>query len=559
MVFWVSFYLQAPQPGILVWAALLHSTQAYRFYQAKVYDQTPTHSRDIDAAIHQYSIAHGISGLVWGIAPWLFLPSGDIALMSLIVLMLLCMSSVSMLALSNHRQALVYFNVPLALSLTGSLFWQREFWGLFIGVAVLIYIQSTVRYGLKQNRLLADSLRARYENEALAKDLADQVRKVEQASLEKTRFFASASHDLRQPLHSLGLFGSAIQAHLKNTPQEALANHLLECVDALETSFSAMLDLSKLDAGVVTANQKPVCLAEVFRNLSNTFARQAEALGLSLRFRPSDKWVTTDPALLERMLGNLIQNALKFTPSGGVTLVARGAGGQIRIEVWDTGCGMPEQELSRIFDEFYQVGNRERDRRVGLGMGLAIVKRLAILLDAPVAVASRMGQGSVFKVTLHSASTGVMAPAFQTQAISSGVFRALTGLRVLVIDDEASVRESTSEALRLYGLQVELADGLASAHEVLTRLNGRIDAVITDYRLCKGADGIEVAHQLKALLGRQIPTLLITGDTAPDRVRQAEVSGLRVLYKPVRVSQMVEALRIQLSQLDQVRAGTTKR
>ena len=547
LVFWVSFYIQTPQPGILVWAALLHGTQLHRFYQAKVYDLMPVPERNIPLLIKQYTVAHGISGMVWGLAPWLFLPKGDIALTSLVVLMLLCMSSVSMMALSNNRQALAFFNYPLALSLAASLFWQRDFWGLFIGIAVLIYVQSSVRYGFKQHQLLADSLRARYENEALAKDLEAQVRKVEQASQEKTRFFASASHDLRQPLHSLGLFGSAIQAHLKNTPQEPLANNLLQCVDALETSFSAMLDLSKLDAGVVVAHPAPVALAQVFRNLANTFGGQAESRGLSLRFRPGTKWAETDPALLERLLGNLIQNALKFTHSGGVTVVARGNDKRLRVEVWDTGCGIAEPELSRIFDEFYQVGNQERDRTLGLGMGLAIVKRLAILLETSVVVGSKVGKGSVFKIQLAQTSQREALPSFGARAISSGVFRALTGLRVLVIDDEASVRNSTSAALRLYGLQVEVADGLASARELVLALDGGIDALITDYRLCKGDDGIEVSNHLNALLGRNIPTLLITGDTAPHRVRQAEVSGLRVLYKPVRISQMVEALRTQIS------------
>ena len=547
LVFWVGFYLQAPQPGILVWAAIFHLTQLHRFYQAMVYDRTPEHLRDIPRCIRQYSLAHGISGVAWGLAPWFFLPKGDIALTSLIVLMLLCMSSVSIMALSNNRQALAWFNYPLALSLAASLFWQRDFWGFFIGMAVLLYIQSSVRYGFKQNQLLADSLRARYENEALAKALEAQVRKVEQASQEKTRFFASASHDLRQPLHSLGLFGSAIQAHLKNTPQEPLATHLMQCVDQLETSFSSMLDLSKLDAGVITAHCQPVALAQVFRNLSHTFSRQAESCGLALRFRPGDKWIETDPALLERLLGNLIQNALKFTQAGGVTVVARSADQKVSVEVWDTGCGMQAQELTRIFDEFYQVGNQERDRAMGLGMGLAIVKRLASLLDASVRVASRVGHGSVFKVMLKRASPQVTLPTFQARAVSSGVFRALTGLRVLVIDDEASVRESTAAALRLYGLQVEVADGLASAKEVAIRMEGRIDAVITDYRLCKGDDGIEVARSLNTMLGRNMPTLLITGDTAPERVRQAQVSGLCVLYKPVRISQMVEALQEQIA------------
>ena len=547
LVFWISFYVQAPKPGILVWAALLHLTQLHRFYAAWIYDKTPAESKDIRVAIKQYATAHGISGAVWGSAPWLFMPNGNIALTALIALMLLCMSSMSMMALSNNRQALAYFNYPLALGLSSALFWQADSWSIFIGVGALVYIQNTVRYGTKQNQLLADSLGIQFKNEALAKDLAAQIQKVEQASQDKTRFFASASHDLRQPLHSLGLFGSAIQAHLKNTPQEPLATHLMQCVNSLESSFSSMLDVSKLDAGVVVAQVQATSLAQVFRKLSSTFSRQAEARGLALRFKPGNKWVQTDPALLERLLGNLIQNALKFTTHGGVTLIARTIGAHVRVEVWDTGHGIADRELALIFDEFYQVGNQERDRSMGLGMGLAIVKRLAALLHAPLAVASHSGRGSVFKIQMPAAARQIEKPLFQTQSVSSGVFRALTGLHVLVIDDEADVRESTTAALRLYGLQVEVADGLARACEIASRLGDQLGAVITDYRLCNGKDGIEVAQTLNNLLGRTIPTLLITGDTAPDRVRHAEISGLTVLYKPVPISQMVEALRLQIS------------
>ncbi len=549
--YWLSFYYQMPpasQGAILLWAALMHLTQVWRFVGTWRYKRTPAAQRDMDAAVHRLCKHQALSGAVWGLSPWLFFPIGNLPLTALMMLLLLALSSIGVVALSAYRRAMISFTAPIFVGLASALFWQGDWLHAVLGVGSLVYGHSNLIYGLQQNRLLSDSLRARYENEELAKNLAQQVHMVEQASLEKTRFFASASHDLRQPLHSLGLFGSAIHARLKGSADEALASNLMHCVDALETSFSAMLDVSKLDAGVVEVNAKPVGLAQVFRKLQSTYGRQAEAQGLALRFKPAGKWVHADAALLERLLGNLIHNALKFTAQGGVTVLARSQGAHTSIEVWDTGRGMAATEFTRIFDEFYQVGNQERDRAKGLGMGLAIVRRLGDLMQAPLHVHSRIGKGSVFKLAMPSAPGQLDAPASEhPQALNSGVFRALTGLNVLVVDDEAPVRASTAAALKLYGLQVEVADGLAQAREVATRLGPQLDAVITDYRLCNGKDGIDIVADLCVLLNRSLPSLLITGDTAPDRVRLAQQSGLRVLYKPVKINTLVEELRQQIT------------
>ncbi len=547
LCFWISFYYQMRHPGILVWAVLMHVTHLQRFVQAWHYLKTPAAQRDSEIGIRTLYRALAVNGCAWGLAPWLFFPTGDMPLTSMMILLLLCLSSAAMVALSPYRQAVIYFSTPITVGLATALFWQGDWRHSILALGICLYGFVNLQFGLYLNRLLTDSLRARLEKDDLAQRLAEQVERVERASLEKTRFFASASHDLRQPLHSLGLFGSAIHARLKNTADEPLAKNLMLCVDALETSFSSMLDVSKLDAGVIQATAKPLPVADIFRRLQSTYARQAEAQGLVLRFKPAGKWICTDGALMERLLGNLIHNALKFTNRGGVAVLARTSGADISLEVWDTGVGIASAESSRIFDEFYQVGNQERDRAKGLGMGLAIVKRLAALMDVPLSMDSRPGRGSVFKVRSAGARPGEPTIGPNTQAINSGVYRALTGLKVLVIDDEASVRESTSAALRLYGLNVEVADGWEQARETCRRMEGGLDAVISDYRLCHSKDGIEVIKDLVRMAGRPIPALLITGDTAPERVRQAEVSGLTVLYKPVRISQMVEALRTQIA------------
>ncbi len=545
---WTFFYYQLRMPSIIVWGVLVHATQISRYFTKRRDARLPHGQRDPEKIAARYCIDIAASGVLVGLAPWMFFPEGNIPMIALMILVILSITSATATGFAPSRRAVLSFQVPVYVGLVSALFWQREWMYVGLGLATMLYPYVTIRFALQQNRLLHESMRARFENEALATQYAEQVRRVEHASLEKTRFFASASHDLRQPLHSLGLFGSAVQARLKGTPDEALARNLMHCVDALETSFSAMLDVSKLDAGVVEVHAKPVALSQVFQKLESVFGKQAEARGLHLRFSTGGKWVHADAALLERLLGNLVHNALKFTHTGGVVVLARTHGANVSIEVWDSGAGMDPQELPRIFDEFYQVGNQERDRSRGLGMGLAIVQRLAALMGLNLRVHSRTGRGTVFKLGVPMARAQALPPPVATQTLSSGVFRALSHMHILVVDDEETVRSSTADALRLYGFQVEVAGGVAQAREAALRLGHKLDGLITDFRLADAMDGIDLAADLRTLLDRPIPTLLVTGDTAPERVRKAQLSGLCVLYKPVKIHTLVEEMRQQITQ-----------
>ena len=548
LFFWVTLYFQLFEPNILLWAFFVHASQIERYVTSVRYQKLELSQRDPESTARRYSNSIAVSGLIWGLAPWMFFPKDNMPLVAFMMLVILCVSSATIAGFAPSRRAVFSFQIPLYCGVISALLWQGNVTYVSLGLATIVYPYVNIHFGLQQNKLLTDSLRTRFEKESLAVHLAEQVRIVERASLEKTRFFASASHDLRQPLHSLGLFGSAVQARLKGTPDEALARNLMHCVDALETSFSSMLDLSKLDAGVVDVHAKPVALSQVFQKLESVFGKQAEAQGLHLRFRTGGKWVHADAALLERLLGNLVHNALKFTTTGGVVVLARTRAAGISIEVWDSGAGMDALELPRIFDEFYQVGNQERDRTRGLGMGLAIVQRLAALMGLNLRVYSRAGRGTVFKLGVPMALAQALPPPAVAQSLSSGVFRALSHMHILVVDDEETVRTSTADALRLYGFQVEVAGGVAQAREATLRLGNKLDCLITDFRLADAMDGIDLAADLRALLGRQIPTLLVTGDTAPERVRKAQLSGLRVLYKPVKVHTLVEEIRQQITQ-----------
>ena len=548
LMLWGVFYHLTGQPAIIWWAALIHTAQVLRFIAHLRYLRTAETMRQPLHTVKYLRAILVITSVIWGLAPWLFYPNNDLPLSCFMLLMLLGMMATRLGWLSTYRPALFWFVVPALGLLTAALLWQRTPVNYGFAAFTAAFMVVNLRMGIKQNKLLTAALQTRYDNEDLSQRLADQLRLLETASLEKTRFFASASHDLRQPLHSLGLFGSAILARLKGTADEPLARNLMHCVDALETSFSAMLDVSKLDAGVVTATSQEVSVADIFKKLDINFGRQAQAQGLGLRFKPGGKWMVADPLLMQRMLGNLIHNALKFTEQGGVVVVARTRGQLLSVEVWDTGCGITALELPKIFDEFYQIGNRERNQSMGLGMGLAIVRRLSKLMQIPIAVGSRPAKGTVFKLQVPQAHAHT-TPSAVPREHSSSAMRAIAGQRILVVDDEENVRVSTAAALSLYGLQVYTADGIEQACEIAHRLDtedngaGKLSALVTDFRLRDEEDGIQLAVKLRALLGRNLPVLLVTGDTAPQRVKLAQASGSPVLYKPVNAHDLAEALR----------------
>jgi len=364
------------------------------------------------------------------------------------------------------------------------------------------------------------------------------------ADAEKSRFLAIASHDLRQPVHALGLFAATLHKRLHASPEEPLARNLMRSVDGLERSFSAMLDISRLDGDAVTPRSQTFPLRDVFRRLHMQYAGQAELAGLALRFSPGGKSVTSDPQLLERIVGNLVHNAIRYTTHGGIVVVARSTRTHINIEIWDTGAGIAAGDLRRIFEEFFQVGRGERDRSQGLGMGLAIVKRLAALLGHRLEVASVLGRGTMFRVgvpvgTLDGWDEEV-APA-DTLPMSVDVPQ-----MVLVVDDEEPIREGLRLLLLEWGYQAMTASDALQAERAVSALEGRVDLILSDLHLGGGAGGREVVATVRRLCGREVPAILVTGDTAGEALREVVAGTDPVLFKPVQPRQLFEAMRAAL-------------
>jgi two-component system, sensor histidine kinase len=479
--------------------------------------------------------------LALGLAPvWLGLDSG-LAADLLMVAGLLGAAAAGAHGLALDRWAVWLWLLPLLGPLIGVAFAQGSAQATLVAVLALATLAITLFFALKRHQLLMDAEQTKLSNDALVRELRQQVFLVERANRDKSRFLAAASHDLRQPMHALGLFAASLEKSLGGTPLQPTVANMIRAVDALEQSCSAMLDLSKLDAGVVEPNMQSFPIRDLFRRLHMHCAGQAEELGLGLRFKPGGRIVTSDPQLLERVLGNLIHNAIRYTREGGIVVLARSRARRISLEVWDTGIGIPEDELPKVFDEFYQVGNPGRDRTRGLGMGLAIVKRLVTLMGHELEVKSQLGRGTVFRILLAPTELADM----DNMVLNAETVPMLIDVNrtALVIDDEESIRTGMRELLQTWGFEVLLAASIQQACAEVRRHAGVIDIVLSDLRLANNEDGLDAIERVRAVYGAPLPAVLITGDTSADEVKRAHDSGHQVLFKPVRPRELYSMLR----------------
>ena len=379
-------------------------------------------------------------------------------------------------------------------------------------------------------------------------DQADQIRRLEaardaavKADQEKSRFLAIASHDLRQPVHAIGLFAATLEKRLEGSAEEPLVRNLSRAIDGLDRSFNVMLDISRLDAGAIEPRVQHFPLRDLFRRLHMHFAGQAEQKELGLRFSPGGKSISSDPQLIERVMSNLVQNALKYTEQGGVVVVARSTRTHLHLEVWDTGIGIQADDLPRVFDEFYQVGHGHRVRAQGLGMGLAIVKRLVQLLGHELSVSSRPGRGTMFR--LRIALGGLAEIQDLTAAADTLPMPILQPRTVLVLDDEEAIREGLCMLLQEWGYDAIAAGSIAQAERAVSRLEAPPDLILSDLHLGDGPDGIAGIEAIRRQCGCHVAAMLITGDTSHAEIRRATESGHPVLFKPVQPRKLYDALR----------------
>jgi signal transduction histidine kinase/ActR/RegA family two-component response regulator len=407
------------------------------------------------------------------------------------------------------------------------------------GTVAALLLAGRLRLAARQSRALDLAVQRLADYEVASRHTAAQLQRAhaaaEAAELAKGRFVAAASHDLRQPAHALGLYTAALRAGPLAPEQAEIADCMQASLAALEAMFASLLDVSRVDAGALLPQWDTVALAPLLHRLAQEWATEAEGRGLRLVVHVADPEAmsVSDPLLLERVLRNLLANAVKYTRRGGVLLACRtrtapGGARSLRIELWDTGVGMAPAEQARVFEEFYQVANHGHDRAGGLGLGLAIVQRLVHLLQLRLTLHSLPGRGSVF--FLDGLVPAGSAP--QRAAAARQQMRRLTGMHVAVLEDDTEVRDAMRRLLRLWGCEVVDA---ADASALLQRLSPSqaVHAVVADVRLAGGRHGPDEVRTLQAAWACAVPVLLVSGEAAPEQMQALQDAGHSVLTKPV--------------------------
>ncbi len=456
-------------------------------------------------------------------------------------LIVMATATLSVATTSGYRSLFLAYAVPTLVPLAAAWAFLHPDQGshlarLGVGVLILVFMVFLVGIAKQTQQTFVEASRYRYSETLLTQDLRAALERADESNRAKTQFLAAASHDLRQPIHSINVLVAALQMRPLDARSAEIVKLLVSVNQSLSSQLDSLLDISKLDAGVVHPRLDDHGLDEILRRLATGAAGVAAERGLG--FEPSIEpglTVHTDAGLLSRVVSNLIDNAIKFTPRGGnVSLRLERRDGHAVITVADSGIGIAQAEREHVFREFYQVGNVERDRAKGLGLGLSIVRRLCALLGVSLHLDSQLGRGTTFTLRLPEVASSRVA------ARQQGMATELEAMSILVVDDEAVVRQSMDMLLSELGCTVRLASNVDEAARVAQ--HHAIDLILSDHRLGGATTGVDAIRAVRALHPKA-RAALITGDTAPERLREAKASGLALLHKPVTLDALLAVLR----------------
>lgn len=413
-----------------------------------------------------------------------------------------------------------------------------------------------VRDDAGRNIGVRTSMRDITERKRAEEALKAAMREAERANKAKSRFLAAVSHDMRQPLQAISMYLGALRFGRPSDNHGEILRDIRTCLNGCNELLDDITDISRLDAGVVVPEFSDFAVADLLETVETGFRAQAKEKGLALTVVDSSLFIRADQRMLARIAQNLVSNAIRHTGKGRVLVGFRRHNGEADLQVWDTGPGIPEDQREAIFEEFYQIGNPQRDRRLGFGLGLAIVRRQAALMGLPVGFSSTVGKGSMFWVRAPVAS-GASPPAVSRRDATSEV-RPLAGLKVLVIDDEPVQLNAARFFLEGQGALVEAREGTAEALRCVAQ-GFRPDVILADYRLGDGITGATAIEMLRSSLGFHVPAIIVTGDTEPQRIADAEASGCLLLHKPVAPGALTQAIVDHAEQVAEKSEATIKR
>ncbi|MEW5904426.1 MAG: hybrid sensor histidine kinase/response regulator [Pseudomonadota bacterium] len=529
---------------LLGWMVLAFSVQLFELSQWWRYGKATFSLQECRVWDWRFRRNTVLGASVWGLAWLLMYVPGDLAYQVLIICVAMGFSAGGVTINPIHRPSLflylIFQLVPLIVLL--ALENDRQHW--FLALMLVVFILFMLNAAIRLMHTFELSLSQRFEKENLLRvlrqreqDIAVALEQAELASRAKSKFLATASHDLRQPLQALRLFTEALQDIVREPEAARLAGQIAKSVDALVDMFDDLLDISRLDAGIIEARWQHFSLGPLLDRLYGDFAPLAQAKGLHFEMDGMQVACTdgcsavvySDPFLLERMLRNLIANAVRYTEQGGIVVHCDCAGEDVRIAVSDSGIGIPAEALPRIFDEYYQVGNPNRDRRKGLGLGLTIVRRIDGLLGSRLQVSSTPGSGSEFAVRIRKGDAAQLA---QPYVLSHAEYD-LSGAVVALVEDDPDIREQAAALMRQWGCCVFAGEEAGEVMRDLEQVAATPDLLVCDYRLPQGVTAIEVIRRMRERWSKNLPALVLTGDTGADTLHGIHASGAMLLHKPI--------------------------
>ena len=508
--------------------------------------QTQSRKRGGQPHVRREIILQATLFLLFGLH-WAYLPTFYMDLSNLTVVIILSVSTcavavASILMLSPIIWVSLAFLIPSLLSLACA-FWQSESQAIeMLGMATLAYLLALIWFSRNFEKTSIRTISLSIDNESLINRLSDSLKETAKANRSKSVFLAAASHDLRQPLHAIGLFVESLQGTELNAHQHRVTSHLSSAVGATRDMLNSLLDFSKLEAGAIKATRSSFLVQELFIKLEAEFAQTADDKHLIYRTRETTAIAYADPVLVELVLRNLISNAIRYTKFGGVLVACRRVTRQkLSIEVWDTGVGVGQHELDAIFQEFYQLDNSERDRNKGFGLGLANAQGVAKELGSQIEVRSNLDKGSVFKLLIPASTEALIEDLNEDNEGETN----FAGKRVLLIDDDDVIRVAMRELLMSWGCICLIHESLEASWP---HIDHSIDLLITDYRLRDGVTGKAVILAVRQQLQNELPAIILTGDTAANRIAEARSVNALLIHKPASAAKLSRQMAQLFSQ-----------
>ena len=521
------FWDHAKHNYLLLWLACIytvHAVDILTWWRFREYLHTLLECQQWSRRFKFFTL---FTALLWGMNALWFFPQ-DLAYQAALICLSLGLVAGAITLDSAFPPSMYVYVLGVSLPLFGCLVYYGDITQWILAGMLLLYLFGTLSAGRELSKTYWKSLWQRYENDQLIEQLTIQKAIAEAASRDKSRFLASASHDLRQPLQALVLFSESLQETTQDHESHHLATQIGKSVGALVDMFDELLDMSKLDAGVVQAVKQDFKVQTVFDRLHTDFMPQTVAKDIEFVMQPTNLYAYSDPHLVERVLRNLISNAIRYTDFGSITVSCEIENGKLLFDVMDTGIGIRAKSLPHIFEEYYQVDNQHRDRLKGLGLGLAIVRRMEALLGCHVSVVSRPSLGSVFSFSIPQGKEVQEQLPIQQQSKHD-----LCGISVALVDDNREIRQTAAKLLQQWGCLVHFGELPNEVLQPMFEAGARPDILICDYRLPNGLTAIDGINLLHDLWDQNIPTLVLTGDTAPQTLQKIQSSGAVLLHKPI--------------------------